>query len=181
MSGVWHGIDRLGVVFDDGSLVADGGLLAAATLWNRLGLEALVDSTVRVRGRVGGANPGRKTLTLVAASMLLGGSHVDHVGRLRAGSTGRVLGFGVAAPSTVGVFLRSFTWGHVRQLEKAVSEALRRAWAAGAGPGDSDLVLDFDSTICEVSGKCKGGASFGYTGVLCYHPLLAYRADTAEG
>ena len=179
MSGVWQNIDRFAVVFDDESLVADGGLLAAATLWDRLGSEALVDETVRLGGRVGGANPGRKVLS-VAASMLSGGSHIDHVDRLRAGSTDRVLPFEVAAPSTVGVFLRSFTWGHVRQLEKALTETLGRAWGLGAGPGEDDLTLDLDSTICEVSGKGKGGASYGYTKQLGYHPLLGFRADTGE-
>ena len=76
--------------------------------------------------RVGGANPGRKTLTLVSA-MLAGGSHIDHVDLLRAGSTGRVLPFPVMASSTVGTFLRSFTWGHVRQMEKVLTVALGRA------------------------------------------------------
>ena len=152
MSGVWQKIDRLVPVFDDGSLVGDAGLLAAGTLWDRLGLEGLVDETVRLGGRVGGANPGRKTLT-VAASMLLGGSHIDHVDALRSGSTGRVLPYEVMAPSTVGTFLRSFTWGHVRQLEKAVGETLGRVWALGAGPGDGEVTLDLDSTICEVSGS----------------------------
>ncbi len=180
MSGVLQNIDRLGVVFDDGGLVADGGLLLAGTVMSRLGLEALVDDTVRLGARVGGANPGRKVLTLVA-SMLAGGSHVDHVDRLRAGSTGRVLPFRVMAPSTVGTFLRSFTWGHVRQLEKALTSATGRAWEAGAGPGEKDgLVLDLDSTVCEVSGKTKEGAAYGYTNVLGYHPLLAFRADTGE-
>jgi hypothetical protein len=112
--------------------------------------------------------------------MLVGGSHIDHVGRLRAGSTTKVLGFGVMAPSTVGTFLRSFTWGHVRQLDKACTEALGRAWEAGAGPGDDALTLDVDSTICEVSGKAKAGAAFGYTNVGGYHPLVATRADTGE-
>ena len=148
-------------------MVADAGLLAAATLMDRLGLEALVDSTVRV----GGARPGREVLTVVA-SMLAGGSHIDHVGRLRAGSTGRVLPFGVMAPSTAGTFLRSFTWGHVRQLEKALTE--------GAGPRDSAVTVDLDSTICPVSGKGKQGAAWGYTKELCYHPLLAVRAGTGE-
>ena len=179
MSGVSQKIDRVGVVFDDESLVADAGLLAAATLVGRLGLEALVDEVVRLGGRPGGANPGRKTLTLVAA-MLAGATHIDHVERLRSGSTGKVLGFGVMAPSTVGTFLRSFTWGHVRQLDKAAAEALGRAWAAGAGPGDDALTLDLDSTICEVSGKPKAGAAYGYTNVLGYHPLVAVRADTGE-
>jgi hypothetical protein len=179
VSGVSHRIDRYAVVFDDESLVADGGLLAAATLMGRLGLEALVDEVVQLGGRAGGANPGRKVLTLVA-SMLAGGSHIDHVGRLRAGSTERVLGFEVMAPSTVGTFLRSFTWGHALQLDKACTEALGRVWAAGAGPGDDALTLDVDSTICEVSGKAKAGAAFGYTNVLGYHPLVATRADTGE-
>ena len=179
MKRVSQRIDRLRVVFDDEGLVADAGLLVAATLMDRLGLEGLVDETVRLGGRVGGASPGRKTLTVVA-SMLLGGSHIDHVDRLRSGSTDRVLGFGVAAPSTVGTFLRSFTWGHVRQLDKAMEVALGRAWSAGAGPGDGPLTVDLDSTICGVSGKEKQGASYGYTKELGYRPLVATRADTGE-
>ena len=179
MSGVSHSIDRYEVVFDDESLVADAGLLAASTLVSRLGLEALVDDLVRLDGRVGGARPGRKVATLVSA-MLVGGSHIDHVDRLRAGSTHRVLSHEVMAPSTVGTFLRSFTWGHTRQLNKVLGVVLGRAWRAGAGPGDAAVTLDLDSTICEVSGKAKEGASYGYTKVLGYHPLLAFRADTGE-
>ena len=98
---------------------------------------------------MGGAHPGRKVCTLVAA-MLVGASHIDHVDRLRAGSTDRVLAHAVMAPSTVGTFLRSFTWGHVRQLEKVLTVALGRAWGAGAGPGKGAVTLDVDSTICEV-------------------------------
>ena len=157
MSGVLQNIDRLEVVFDDESLVADAGLLAAGTLVDRLGLEDLVDRTVRLGGRVGGASPGRKVLTVVSA-MLAGASHIDHVDQLRAGSTGQVLPFRVMAPSTVGVFLRSFTWGHVRQLEKVLTISLRRAWRLGAGPPKRGVTIDFDSTICEVSGKAKQGA-----------------------
>ena len=63
---------------------------------------------------------------------------------------------------------------------KAMAETLGRAWGLGAGPGEDDLTLDLDSTICEVSGKGKGGASYGYTKQLGYHPLLAFRADTGE-
>ena len=138
-----------------------------------------MDRVVRLGGRVGGANAGRKVLTVVA-SMLAGGSHIDHVNQLRAGSTGRVLPFQVMAPSTVGTFLRSFTWGHVRQLEKVLTISLRRAWRLGAGPPKKGMTIDLDSTICGVSGKAKGGASYGYTKELCYHPLLAFRADTGE-
>ena len=114
MGGVSQSVDRYGVVFDDEGLVADAGLLVAGTLMDRLGLEELVDRVVRLGGRVGGANPGRKVCTLVSA-MLAGGTHIDHVDLLRAGSTERVLPHEVMAPSTVGSFLRSFTWGHVRQ------------------------------------------------------------------
>ncbi len=183
MSGLLQNIDRVGVAFDDESLVADAGLLAAGTLMVRLGLEELVDRVVRLGGRVGGVNSGRKVLTVVGA-ILAGASHIDHVDRLRAGSTGRVLGFQVMAPSTVGTFLRSFTWGHVRQLEKVLTLSPGRAWRAGAGPPKKGVTVDFDSTICEVSGKAKAGASYGYTSgytsVLGYHPLLAFRADTGE-
>ncbi len=67
---------------------------------------------------------------------------------------------------------------HVRQLEAVIGETLRRAWAFGAGPGTGRLVVDVDSTICQVEGHQKQGAAFGYTKVLGYHPLL--RADTGE-
>lgn len=77
----------------------------------RLGGVPLINRHVKT----GSANPGRKLLTLVAA-MLAGATHIDHVDLLRAGATGRVLPFVVAAPSTVGTFLRSFTFGHLRQL-----------------------------------------------------------------
>ena len=75
---------------------------------SRLGLEQLLDETVRLGNRVGGACPGRKVLSLVA-SMLVGGSHIDHADRLRAGSTHRVLPFQVMAPVHFGgrSFVRS--------------------------------------------------------------------------
>ncbi len=173
-------IDRLDVRFDEGSLVADAGLLVAGSLMKRLGMEQLLDSTVRLGKRDGGARPGRKVLSLVA-SMLTGGTHIDHADRLRSGATRRVLPFRVMAPSTLGTFLRSFTWGHVCQLHKALGVLLKRVWSLpGAGPGDQPLVIDVDSTICEVSGKSKEGACYGHTQVLGYHPLIASRADTGE-
>jgi Transposase DDE domain group 1 len=175
---VSRSIERLEVTFDDESLVANAGLVLPATLMVRLGLEALVDATVRLSGRVGGSRPGRKVLSLVA-TILAGGSHIDHADMLRAGATQRVLPFRVMAPSTLGTFLRSFTFGHVRQLDKVVGETMRRAWSAGAGPAGA-MTIDVDSTICEVHGKQKHGAAYGYTRVLGYHPLLATRADTGE-
>jgi hypothetical protein len=118
----------------------------------RLGLEALVNSTVNLSDRVGGALPGRKVLTLVHA-ICGGASHIDHADMLRSGATGQVLGHRVMAPSTVGIFLRSFTFGHIRQLDRVLADALGRAWSLGAGPGSSEVVIDVDSTICAVCGK----------------------------
>ena len=91
-----------------------------------------------------------------------------------------VLPFRVMAPSTLGTFLRVFTFGHVRQLDKVIAETLRRAWRAGAGPDDGPMTIDLDSTICEVHGKQKQGAAYGYTRQFGYHPILATRADTGE-
>jgi len=179
VSEVSRGIDRIDVTFDEPNLVANAGLLLVATLVSRLGLERLINATVHLTGRVGGALPGRKVLTLVHA-MAAGGSHIDHAEVLRSGATQSVLGHRVMAPSTLGTFLRSFTFGHIRQLDRVLAEALRRAWALGAGPGSGPLVIDLDSTICEVCGKAKGGAGYGYTKKLGYHPLLATRAWTSE-
>jgi hypothetical protein len=179
VSRVSHGIERVGVSFDDPNLVANAGLILVGTLVLRLGLERLVNSTVRLGDRVGGALPGRKVLTLVHA-IVAGGSHIDHAEVLRSGASAAVLPHRVMAPSTLGTFLRAFTFGHVRQLEAVVGETLRRAWALGAGPGTGRLVVDVDSTICEVAGKAKQGAAFGYTKVLGYHPILASRAGTGE-
>jgi hypothetical protein len=179
VGGVSRAIDRIEVTFDDETLVADAGLVVPATLMVRLGLEGLVNQTVRLAGRVGGALPGRKVLTLVAA-ILAGGSHIDHADKLRAGATGEVLPFRVMAPSTLGTFLRAFTFGHIRQFDAVVAETIRRAWSLGAGPGASPVTIDVDSTVCEVHGKAKQGAAYGYTRQLGYHPLLATRADTGE-
>jgi hypothetical protein len=172
-------LDRLGVSFDDDGLMANAGLLLVATLSQRLGIAGIVNSTLRMGGLVGGAHPARKVLTLVH-TIVAGGSHIDHAEILRAGDTARVLGHRVMAPSTLGTFLRAFSFGYVRQLEAVVGQVLERAWALGAGPGRDRLVIDVDSTICEVEGKKKEGAAYGYTKVLGYHPILASRADTGE-
>ena len=179
MTRVSHAVDGIEATFDDPNLVANAGLLLFATTTQRLGLEALIDATVRLVGRVGGARPGRKVLTLVH-TLIAGGSHIDHADMLRAGSSDAVLSHRVMAPSTLGTFLRSFTFGHVRQLEAVIGKALERAWVFGAGPGAKPLVIDIDSTICEVDGKHKHGAGYGYTHTLGYHPILATRADTGE-
>ena len=100
---------------------------------------------------------------------------------LRTGGTASAIGCVVKAPSTLGTFLRSFRWGHVRQLDRVSRELLARAWSAGAGPGDGPLTIDLDSTICETYGLAKEGArDHGYTGQRGYHPLLAIAAGTGD-
>jgi DDE family transposase len=172
-------LDQVDVTFDDEHAVAGAGLLLPATLAERLGLQYAADELVDLGDRPGAAHPGRKILTLVH-SLLAGGDCIDDVEMLRAGATGSVLGHRVMAASTVGTFLRAFTFGHVRQLDRLAEVALTRAWAAGAGPADGPMTIDVDSTICEVHGHHKQGASYGYTRKLGYHPLLATRAGTGE-
>jgi hypothetical protein len=172
-------VDSLRVAFDDERLVSDAGLMLPASLAGRLGVEALVNETVDLSGRTGGALPGRKVMSLVSG-MLAGGDCIDDMDVLRAGSTGLVLGHRVMAPSTLGTFLRAFTFGHVRQLDRVLDQTLCRAWAAGAGPGDQRLVIDIDSFIGEVCGYKKQGTGYGYTKKLGYHPLLATRAGSSE-
>jgi hypothetical protein len=175
-----HSLDRLDTAFDDDRLVADAGLLLPATLAAHLGLKDLVDERLDLGARPGRANAGDKLLTLVM-SALAGGDCIDDANALRAGGTERILGFSVKAASTLGTFLRSFRWGHVRQLDAVSRHLLARAWAAGAGPGAAPFTIDLDSTICETYGIRKEGAlHHGYTGVRGYHPLLAVAAGTGD-
>ena len=146
----------------------------------RLGLGELVNKHLDLGRAPGRANTGDKLMTLVA-SALAGGDCIDDADSLRSGGTARVLGCVVKAPSALGTLLRSFRWGHVRQLDRVSRELLARAWAAGAGPGDSPLTIDLDSTICETYGLAKEGARrHNYTGQRGYHPLLAIAAGTGE-
>ena len=174
------GLNGLAVAFDDERVVSDAGIALVATLAERLGLERVAGRLVRLRGdRPGAANVGRTVMALVFA-MVLGADSIDDCDVLRAGRTRRLLGGWLPAPSTLGTFLRAFTFGHVRQLDKLLAESLTRAWRAGAGPGDGRLVIDVDSFVGEVCGYFKQGAAYGYTRVFGYHPLLATRADTRE-
>jgi hypothetical protein len=173
------GLDGIGVEFDEERAVADAGIVLAASLAQRLGIETLVDRTVDLGGGPGAANVGAKVMTLVSA-MALGADCIEDCDLLRAGRTGQVLGHQVAAPSTLGTFLRAFTFGHVRQLDRVLAETLTRAWTAGAGPGSGRMIVDVDSFVGEVFGRGKQGAGFGYTRVRGYHPLIAARADTGE-
>ena len=172
--------DRINIAFDDHRLVTNAGLILPVTLAHHLGLGELVDQHVDLGDAPGRANAGDKLLTLVA-SALAGGDCIDDADALRAGSTERVLGCVVKAPSTLGTFLRSFQWGHVRQLDRVSRELIFRAWQSGAGPGDGPLTIDIDSTVCETYGLCKEGAQrHNYAGQRGYHPLFAVAAGTGD-
>src|SRR5574341_1879444 len=172
-------LDQLDICFDDTHAIANAGLLLPATLAERLGIEQAADQVIDLGDRAGAARPGRKLSTQVH-SMLVGGDCIDDADLLRCGATDQVLGHRVMAPSTLGTFLRSFTFGHVRQLDRLTERILTRAWAAGAGPGDGPMTIDLDSTVCQVHGYHKQGAAYGYTHTLGYHPLVASRADSGE-
>ena len=168
--------DRIRIAFDDHRLVSNAGLILPATL----ALPQLVQEHLDLGDAPGRANTGDKLMTLVA-SALAGGDCIDDADVLRTGGTACAIGCVVKAPSTLGTFLRSFRWGHVRQLDRVSRRLLARAWAAGAGPGDAPLTIDLDSTICETYGLAKEGARrHGYTGARGYHPLLAIAAGTGE-
>jgi hypothetical protein len=172
-------LDRLLVSFDDDNLVADAGLIQPATLAQHLGLRDLFNEFVDLGDAPGRAHVGDKAMTLIH-SVLAGGDSIDDTNVLRAGSSAAVLGHRVLAPSTLGTFLRSFTWGHCRQIDRVAGEALRRAWAVGAGPGDRPVTIDMDSSIHETYGLNKQGAKFGYSKVRGYHPLYAVVAGTGD-
>ena len=130
--------DRIQIAFDDHRLVANAGLLLPVTLALHLGLPQLVDRHLHLGDAPGRANTGDKVMTLVA-SALAGGDCIDDADVLRTGGTACTLDGMVKAPFTLGTFLRSFRWGHVRQLDRVSRELLARAWAAGAGTGDGPL------------------------------------------
>ena len=124
--------DRIQISFDDHRLVANAGLILPVTLAQHLGLRELVQQRLDLGNAPGRANTGDKMMTLVA-SALAGGDCIDDADVLRTGGTACTLGGTVKAPSTLRTFLRSFRWGHVRQLNRVSRELLSRAWAAGAG------------------------------------------------
>lgn len=173
-----HSLDGITPRFDDDHAVAFAGLVQTATLAQRLGLRELVDKHVQLGDLPGRAHAGHKAMTLIH-SALAGGECIDDAAALRAGQSEAILGHELRAPSTLGTFLRSFTWGHVRQLDHVAGDLLARAWRAGAGPAGA-VTLDLDSTLCETYGAQKQGARVSYTGAHGYHPLLASVAGSGE-
>nr|WP_082375978.1 IS1380 family transposase [Pseudonocardia sp. HH130629-09] len=164
--------------YDEPNLVSAAGLLPAAALAQKLGVAELVGDRVRLACH--GANGGTKALSVVG-SILAGGDSIDDVAVLRAGAMPALFDQ-VRAPSTIGTWLRAFKWSNVRELDAVTRGLLARTWAAGAGPTDpaGPVTVDIDSTICEVHGRDKQGADYGYTKVRGYHPQLATCAETGQ-
>jgi hypothetical protein len=154
--------------------VSSGGLVPAMALAESSGLRELADQHLSVPTDKG-ANAGLKVSSLVSG-MVAGADSIDDMALLRLGGMGRVFGHAYA-PSTLGSFLRAFTFGHVRQLDAVASRFV--AALAGRSPlvgeaGDGEFVLvDVDDTIIEVHGYAKQGAGFGYCGVRGLNAPLA--------
>jgi hypothetical protein len=157
-----HSLPRTHASFDEPNLVSHAGLVPVMALAERCGLPELLAGHVRPGGACG-ANAGLKAGCLVAG-MAAGADSIDDMGVLRHGATGLLFG-GIRAPSTLGSFLRAFTWGNVAQLEKVNRKALARlAREAPLLPGAEALAfIDIDSTQKRVYGYRKQGARFGVT------------------
>ncbi len=95
--------ESVGIEFDDERLIANAGLVLIATLGRRLGIEHLVDKTVRLGERAGASEPGRKVLTLIHA-IVAGADSIEDTDVLRSGATEALLGHKAMAPSTLGTF-----------------------------------------------------------------------------
>jgi hypothetical protein len=179
-----HTLPATSAVFDDPNLVSDAGLVPVLALAESAGLRDLADEHLSVPTDKG-ANAGLKVASLVAG-MVAGANSIDDMARLRHGGMGRIFARAYA-PSTLGSFLRAFTFGHVRQLDAVASRflvalaGLTRLLGSSSTPSmateeSTDLgyaLLDVDDTIIEVHGHAKQGAGFGYSGVRGLNALLA--------
>jgi len=116
----------------------------------------------------------------VIASALAGGDSIDDADALRSGRSEAAIGQWMPAPSTIGTYLRSYTWADTRSLDAVAARVLARAWRAGAGPGSSPLTIDMDSSITEVYGPARQGAAFGHTKVRGCHWLMASTAGAGD-
>ena len=162
-------------VFDDPNLVSCAGLVPVLALARSAGLHQLAQERLSVPSDKG-ANAGRKVASLVAG-MVAGADSIDDMALLRHGGMGRVFKHAYA-PSTLGSFLRAFTFGHVRQLDAVASRFLVRlgeqAPLISVGEKSNQRVMvDIDDTIIEVHGYAKQGSGYGYSGVRGLNALLA--------
>ena len=169
---VSHSFPAISTVFDDANLVSCAGLAPTMALAHRAGLSDLVVDTLTLKAE-GGVNAHLKVPALVAG-MVAGADCIDDMDLLRHGGMDRLF-TGVRAPSTLGTFLRTFTFGHVRQLDAVASRFLAAlAQNAPLLPGaDQGVYVDIDDTIKATHGYAKQGAGYGYTGVKGLNALLA--------
>ena len=169
---VSHSFPAISATFDDPNLVSCAGLAPTMALAQRAGLADLVADTLTLKA-IGGVNAHLKVPALVAG-MVAGADSIDDMDVLRHGGMGRLF-TGVRAPSTLGTFLRTFTFGHVRQLD-AVASRFLAALAKNAPllPGaNQGCYIDIDDTIKATHGYAKQGAGYGYSGVKGLNALLA--------
>ena len=157
--------------FDDPNLVSCAGLAPVLQLAERAGLQDLVAEHVRM-DKPGGGNARLKVPALVAG-MIAGADSIEDMTLLRHGAMGRLF-TGVRAPSTLGTFLRTFTFGHVRQLDAVASRLLiNLSKMAPLLPGADQLAyVDIDDTVKPTFGYAKEGAGRGYSGVKGLNALL---------
>src|SRR3954463_7053191 len=158
--------------FDDPNLVSCAGLVPVVALAQQCGLPALADQHLSVPTDKG-ANAGAKVTSLVAG-MVAGADCIDDLGLLRHGAMGTLFDRPYA-PSTLGSFLRAFTFGHVRQLDAVASRflaglAARTPVLAGL---EGTVLVDVDDSVVQVHGHAKQGAGYGYSGVRGLNMLLA--------
>ncbi len=169
-----HTLARTSVAFDDPNLVSAAGLVPVLALADAAGLRRLADEHLSVPTDKG-ANAGLKVASLVAG-MVAGADSIDDMALLRHGGMGRVFA-NAYAPSTLGSFLRAFTFGHVRQLDAVASRFLTNLAAQApqvvGGATGGRVLVDVDDTIIEVHGHAKQGAGFGYSKVRGLNALLA--------
>ena len=174
-----HALPAMSATFDEPNLVVSSGLIPAVGLAHRVGIADLADGLVTVPGPAG-ANAGAKVMSLVAG-MTAGADSIDDLDVLRHGAMGRVF-TGIKAPSTIGTFLRGFTFGHVRQLDAVAARTLiALTQDTDLLPGiESGCVIDIDDTVKPVFGARKQGAQFGYTRVRGLNAQLATISTSAS-
>ena len=169
-------------MFDDPNLVSSAGLVPVLALADLADLRGLADAHLSVPTDKG-AHAGLKVASLVAG-MVAGADCIDDMALLRHGGMNKVVN-GAYAPSTLGSFLRAFTFGHVRQLDALASRFLtglagRAPLLAGGDLQSGPILVDVDDTIIEVHGYAKQGAGFGYSGVRGLNALLATVTTTGS-
>lgn len=169
-----HTLPVSSATFDEPNLVSAAGLIPLMKLAQQAGLRRLGDEHLSVPTDKG-SNAGLKLSSLVAG-MAAGADSIDDMALLRHGAMGKVFDRAYAS-STLGSFLRSFSFGHVRQVD-AVAGRFLRGLVEGSqllgGERDTGAVMvDIDDTVIEVHGHQKQGAGFGYSGVRGLNALLA--------